>query len=197
MNNLVKSIMAGIILGFVGFFYLNILNINNIIAAFLFSIGLIAICLFNYKLFTGLCGDINKNNFIFLLCVLIGNLIGTFSVGAISAPSPAIQDNVYTIIKNVNNMDMSDVLLRSIGCGVLMYIAVSGYKYTNTNKNLCIILCIPTFILSGCLHSIALSYYYAVAIFGNIIEVSILKLVVVICGNVIGSKLLAISSNSK
>ncbi len=195
---LIKSIFAGIMIGIAGTVYLRV--DNNIVGAFLFSIGLLVICMYGMNLFTGKVGYvlINKFNYIYeLLITIVGNFIGTFLVARLVLLTRF--KSVSTKAVDLVNLKLSDNLLSifilSILCGILMYIAVNNYKKINNEigKYSCIFMCVMVFILSGFEHSIANMYYISVA---NLFSLkSFLYILIMILGNSVGSILIALYYN--
>lgn len=159
---------------------------NKYIGAFLFSIGLITILLFDFNLYTGKVGYAVYNNMKFikdLVIILLGNTIGCICIG-IMFPSEAAQ-----ILCEVKLQEsFITILFKSIMCGFLMFIAVDTCK--TYHSLLTTIICIPTFILSGYEHSIADIAYF---IMSRIITLqSFLFIIIVIIGNAIGGLLIPV-----
>lgn len=183
-TNLIKSILAGIFIGIGCNIYLSC--DNKYIGSLLFTIGLITILYFSFNLYTGKVGYILNNNskyIITLLIILLGNIIGAIFIGLL------FPNNLAIILCN-NKLSLSyyNILIKSIMCGLLIYIAVDSYI---KNKNILLtIFCIPTFILSGYEHSIADIVYFSMARMFNI--QTILFLIIVILGNAIGSNIIPI-----
>ena len=80
---LIKSILAGIMIGIGGTIYLSL--DNKIVGSILFAIGLFIIVVYSFNLYTGKIGylinNFNKKYIRELIITLIGNFIGTFFVG--------------------------------------------------------------------------------------------------------------------
>ena len=79
LNNLLKGIFAGIMIGIGGIVFLSLEN--KIVGALLFSIGLLTICMYGMNLYTGKIGYILINKPLYLIELfisLIGNFIGTY-----------------------------------------------------------------------------------------------------------------------
>ena len=148
---IIKAIMSGLLIGLCA-------DINNRIGglcgAFLFSIGLLTICMLELSLFTGKVGSSNDAKELFTTFVL--NIFGII---------------IMRILFTFNNM-----FVLGIGCGMLMQIGVTAYK-----KNLPIltIMCVMAFILAGYKHCIAYAYNsldvmsFALIVLGNIIGAKI------------------------
>ena len=179
MKDFIKSIFAGVMIGIAGSIYLSI-DINWVGAIF-FSIGLIIICLMEYNLYTGKVGYIKSYKDIpTMLKYILGNFIGVFLISLTTTTSSV--DLVNTKLQIPYHL----LLLKSIGCGLLMYVAVDEYK-KHDRSLIGILCCIPAFILAGFEHSIAdLFYVCCSGIFNWQI---IIFIILVIIGNAIGALL--------
>ena len=186
---LIKSILAGIMIAIGGTIYLSL--DNKIIGSIFFSIGLFMICTRGLNLFTGKIGYIFENNLNYTLEViitLIGNFIGTFT-SAYILKYTRIYSSISIKAENICNIKLNDTLLSifilSIFCGILMYLAVNGYKENkDSGKYLSIFLCVIVFILCGFEHSIANMYYFSIANIWS--SKTFLYLFIMILGNTIG-----------
>lgn len=198
IDYLMKSIFAGIMIGIAGTVYLRV--DNNIVGAFLFSIGLLVICMYGMNLFTGKVGYvlINKFNYIYeLLITILGNFIGTFLIARIVLLTrfKSVSNKAIDLVNLKLNDNLLSIFILSILCGILMYIAVNNYKKINNEigKYSCIFMCVMVFILSGFEHSIANMYYISVA---NLLSLkSFLYILIMILGNSVGSILIALYYN--
>lgn len=198
IDYLIKSIFAGIMIGIAGTVYLRV--DNNLFGAFLFSIGLLVICMYGMNLFTGKVGYvlINKFNYIYeLLITIVGNFIGTFLVARLVLLTrfKSVSDKAVELVNLKLNDNLLSIFILSILCGILMYIAVNNYKKINNEigKYSCIFMCVMVFILSGFEHSIANMYYISVA---NLLSFkSLLYIFIMLLGNSVGSILIALYYN--
>ena len=146
-----KSIMSGLLIGLCA-------DINNRIGglcgAFLFSIGLLTICMLERSLCTGKVGSSTDAKKLFITLVL--NIFGVI---------------IMRVLFTFNNM-----FVLGIGCGMLMQIGVTAYK-----KNLPIltIMCVMAFILAGYKHCIAYAYNsldvinFVLIVLGNVVGAKI------------------------
>ena len=177
-----KSILAGILIALAGVIYVNCEN--KIVGSMLFSIGLIAVILFEANLYTGKIGylEFNQPNQIpRLLLMLSLNLISAFIVGIIYRYGV----NISQAMLSRYDKSYIRLFLDGMSCGALIYIAVEGYKKC---KNILIItLAVMAFILSGAEHCIADAFYYGCSSFDI---KGLLVLVIVILGNTCGSILI-------
>ena len=194
LNYLIKGIYAGIMIGIGGTVYLSVEN--PVIGSFLFSIGLLMICMYGMNLYTGKIGYIliNKINYVYeLLLSLLGNFIGTFFVARMILLTRV--SSIGQRALSMSNVKLNDNLLSifvlSIFCGMLMYIAVNNYKKSNNEigKYIGIFMCVMVFILCGFEHCVANMYYFSVACAWT--WKTLLYLLVMIAGNSVGSIILA------
>ncbi len=190
MKKIINGLSAGIMIAIGCSIYLAC--DNKYIGAILFSVALLTICLKQYSLYTGKIGyivtDHKKEDFSTLLLGLLGNAVAVILIGlAIGYAVPSLSQTANTICQSkLMDQNFLQTLLRSIMCGVLMYVAVSVYK---ENKSIVgILFAIPVFILAGFEHSIADIGYFAIA---NIYSWKAFGFIwTVILGNTIGSCLL-------
>lgn len=165
-----KSIYAGMMIGLGGLINLSVGG--GLMGAVLFSIGLMAVLSQGLKLFTGMAGDTIG---IELWKVLLGNVIGTTVIGIITLsffPSILPPDLI-------SRVDLSQTFFKAVFCGILMSIAVRGWRRGITWLP---IPCVTAFIMSGFSHSIADSYYYVLMMDPKFI----LPWLVSVVGNLIG-----------
>lgn len=195
---LIKAIYAGIFIGIGGTAYLAL--DNKVIGSFLFSIGLLTICIYNMNLYTGKIGYIieRKKGYITeLLITLIGNFIGA-SLTGLTVRLTRYQnyiDKAKSLVDIKLNDNLLSIFILSIFCGILMYIAVNNYKKeTNTlSKYILIFFSVVVFILSGFEHCIANIFYFAVSL--SINTKVLLYLLIMIIGNSLGSIIISLYDN--
>lgn len=189
MKELYNGIIAGILISIGCTVYL---QVNNAIGAILFSIALYVICTRGYSLYTGKIGFIYQNHtkedIKALLIGLIGNIASATVFGVlISYAIPETKEFAKIICESkLANQSAGQTFLRALMCGVLMYVAVSGYK--ESKSTLSIFLAVPVFILCGFEHSIANVGYFSIA---NYLTIdSILFIIISIVGNSLGALLI-------
>lgn len=194
----IKGIYAGIMIGIGGVAYLAIPN--KIVGSFIFSIGLLTVCMYSLNLYTGKIGYIlvNKANYIFeLLLSLIGNFIGTFLVGNLMRLTRFT--TYIETAKNLVDIKLNDNLLSifilSIFCGIIMYIAVNNFKKENSDigKYIIIVMGVMAFILCGFEHCVANMFYFSIAGVWNLKV--FLYLLIMVLGNSLGSVVIAFYYN--
>lgn len=196
---LVKGVYAGIMIGIGGIAYLAIPN--KIVGSFIFSLGLLTVCMYQFNLYTGKIGYVlvNKVKYIWeLLFSLIGNLLGTLVVGSIMRLTR--YQNYIDTAKNIVNIKLNDNLLSifilAVFCGIIMYIAVNNYRTQKSDigKYIAIFMGVMAFILCGFEHCIANMFYFSIA--GVFSLKMLLYLLVMIIGNSIGSIIIAFYYNN-
>lgn len=192
---LVRAILAGVMISIGGTIYL-VLE-NKMLGAFLFSIGLYAICSFGLNLYTGKIGYVidNKPKYLIELGItLLGNLIGTIGCGYLLFLTRQ-GDKLRTIAKSICEVKLNDNLLSifilAIFCGIIMYLAVDLFKkLTDFGRYMGIFMGITVFILAGFEHCVANMYYFSAANMWT--WKTILYVLVMVAGNSVGSILLAL-----
>jgi len=202
IKTLLKGVLAGIAISFGGFLCIrtNAMAANTILGSFLFSFGLILICNFGFNLYTGkvcyLFDNKEKpllNRILDLLIMLGGNLIGTLFfanvVKLVMADNATNNKVMETLINSVNskiNYEWYQMIGLSFFCGMLVYIAVEGFKKIDNmfGKYVVLMLAIGGFIVSGFEHSIANMFYYFLS--GSYSLIAFWSLLLCVIGNSIG-----------
>ncbi len=195
---LIKGFYAGILISIGGIAYLAIEN--KIVGSFIFSFGLLTICIYSFNLFTGKVGYVlvNKINYIIeLLISLVGNFLGTFAVGSLMRLTRFTNyiDTATNIVNTKLNDNILSIFILSIMCGMIMYIAVNNYKKETdvVGKYIAIFMGVMAFILCGFEHCVANMFYFSIA---GIFSLKVFcYLLVMILGNSIGSIIIALYYN--
>lgn len=181
MDNLIKSIYAGFMIGIGGTIYLSL--DNKIIGAFLFSFGLLTIITQNFNLYTGKVGY--ENSFKELGIMIFGNAIGSYIIAfLVQIAKPELIEIASDIWDKKLNLYVPQVTSLSLLCGIMMYLAVDNYK--KNHHIIYIILPVVIFILSGFEHSVANMFYLFLC--GKINEQMIVFMIICIFGNAVGAK---------
>ena len=180
MFELIRKSAGAAILIALGDFAL--LKLGNPIGPVIFAFGLLGVCYMGQNLFTGKCGFLftDKIKVSHLFIILAVNLIVGYLVGACFS---LIDGGVKTAaVGKVATWTFDlPMLIKSIFCGIIMYIAVFMYK---KGTPLGIIFGVPLFIFCGFQHCIA-----------NVITMGVAltfdwSLVICILGNFFGSILM-------
>ncbi|MDD6204569.1 MAG: formate/nitrite transporter family protein [Firmicutes bacterium] len=194
------AVFAGIMIGIGGTVYLSVQN--SVVGALLFAIGLIVILQCGFNLFTGKIGyAVNNKPRYLLFCLLVwaGNLAGTAAVGyalRLTRATAALQRAIELSIVKLNDAPLS-ILLLSILCGLLMYIAVDGFKRIEhpVGKYITVFLCVSVFILCGFEHCVANMFYFSAANVWSVYTLCYLGIMTV--GNALGGVLLPAAEKLK
>ena len=188
-----KGIFAGLMIGIGCMVYLACPN--KLVGALLFSSGLFFILSNGGSLLTGICGL--KTPWLTLLKVLGLNTLGALIAGVLSWPAMKVTAPAAELVANKLAANPLSWLTNGILCGMLVHLAVMGYKRAKDTPHALasVLYAIPTFIVAGFEHSIADLGYLAIALPALSLTDALKMLgliLVVIAGNVIGSKALRI-----
>ena len=179
------SIWAGVLIGIGG--GANLYSSIKLLGATLFSIGLISVMIENCSLYTGKIGFIrHKSEILILAEMLLGNIIGALLIGQLLSPLLIQKANEIMIQKL--SVSWTIWIIRSIMCGILIYIAVDMFnKYKSL---LVIVLPVVVFVMCGFEHCIANIFYLSVS---KIISFKAIGFIITcIIGNTIGSLIAAV-----
>lgn len=189
LTALKKAILAGLVIGIGCTVYLNM--DNSIAASFLFGLGLFTIINFEWNLFTGKIGYINRENYLEILITLVGNGIGINIMAFLikqTRLSGRLMEKAEPIVAAKLGDTYLSLFLLAVFCGMLMFIAVATFKkQPNILGTLAVFLCVSVFILSGFEHCIANMYYFGLV---STPDQYMLPLIVMILGNSTGGILL-------
>lgn len=216
-----KSIAGGMMISIGGTVYLSVPD--KVIGAFMFSVGLLAILVFERSLFTGLTGHVRwfrdcrtkgqrmlydalgvedttpTKRTVFI--TLVGNLAGCQIVGwllrigrpdLIAAADALLMEKGTRFTEAFTIDSIFENLILSAMCGILMYVAVDGYKKNRYCGWFVTIFAVAVFIMCGFEHSIADAFYIDASTFGKYQWHKYFFLFTVIIGNLIGGQLAAL-----
>ncbi|MGM9629837.1 formate/nitrite transporter family protein [Butyricicoccus sp.] len=189
-----RAVSAGICIAIGGVVFLGC--DNKYVGAVLFSVGLFAVVTRGMALYTGMVGylpdNCNPDYIGRLLVVIAGNLVGTgvIGLGLHLTRQTALCEKAAEMCAVKTGDSLLSLLVLGIGCGILMYIAVDGYRrFTDPlTKILGVFLCVPVFILAGMEHSIADMFYFFAGSAWSLRTV--ICVAVIIIGNGIGGVLI-------
>ena len=195
----IQSLLAGALIGLGDIVY--VVNENHIVGSLLFSLGLISILIKGYPLYTGRIGYIECAIDFYkpiggMLPIILMNFIGIAIVCSIANATRLDLSAVDAMVQTKVNQSWLSALILSWGCGVMMYLAVNGWR--KTNNPIIVILPIMFFILCGFEHCIANFGYFWMWIAGDsfahfherLFELPLgfcTNLLVMIIGNALGS----------
>lgn len=193
---LLLAVLAGITIGIGGCTYLSL--DNKVAGALLFTVGLYAICIHGLKLYTGRIGYLVNEPPAYCLelaAIWIGNLLGTFLAATAMKETriSAISVKAAQLCQVKLDDSWPSLFLLGIFCGLLMFIAVDGYK--STNNPIILFMGVSSFILCGFEHCIADMFYFSMA--GLWSGKSLLLILVITLGNSIGGMLIPLAKKYK
>ena len=197
MENLrdgISAVLAGMMIGVGATSY--VACEQKYLGAFLFTIGLLAICIYGMNLFTGKIGyllDRDKSYWPFLGIVWIGNFVGTYIMaGMLRAFRPDLVAKCATMCQAKLAETPIQTIVLGIFCGLLVYIAVDCYKkQEDLGRYLGVLIGIPAFIVCGFEHVVADMYYFSVASLSSVANGHVwIFLLLTTVGNSIGSLLI-------
>lgn len=192
-----SAVASGIVISVGGTVYLSVEN--KILGAFLFTVGLYAIVLNGLHLYTGKIGYFplekdKKSYAVMILFTWLGNLAGT-TVGALAISNTRI-DGVGEAARQICQTKLSDaplsIFLLAIFCGMLMFIAVEGYKVSE--NPVILFMGVSVFILCGFEHCIANMFYYSLAGAWSVKAIGYLAIMTV--GNAVGGMVIPVLKNA-
>ena len=190
-NIFCKAVLAGIAIAIGGIIYLSVEN--KIIGALLFTVGLYAIVLNGLFLYTGKVGYLvvekdKKEYLLILLTTWLGNLVGT-AIGAfafLNTRNALVAQNVDIICDAKLEDSPISIFILAVFCGLLMYIAVDGFK--EKGNPIILFMGVSVFILCGFEHCIANMFYFSLA--GAWSGKAFLYLLIMTIGNSVGGILI-------
>ena len=200
---LILGILAGLSIGFGSAAYTACVYYgSSILGSILFSCGLLLVCIFGFKLYTGQIGKIFENKPLFVLdlfVMFVGNFIGAAGAGLLASlivPNSDYQTIINEISESklclVNDIgsEWFKILIGGIFCGMLVYFGVEVFKKAEhgVTKVFGLILCVAVFVVCGFPHCIANMYYLgnSLYLFKYPLE-SFLSILICTIGNSIGA----------
>ncbi len=194
LDFIIKGFYAGVLISMGGIAYLAIPD--KIVGSFIFSLGLLTVCLYSFNLYTGKVGYllVNKPSYLLeLLFSLIGNFLGTFVVGRVMCLTrfKAYIDTAKSIVKIKLSDNLLSIFILAVFCGIIMYLAVNNYKKNKDvlSKYITIFMGVMAFILCGFEHCVANMFYFSIA--GVYSFKVFYYLLIMILGNSVGSLIIA------
>lgn len=193
LKTLISAIGAGMLIALGGLVFIAFFEINKFIGALLFSLGLFTIIISKMHLYTGKIGFLfdNKPNYLIeLLLTWIGNFIGAgiIAIGYRLTRNSIIYNDILDNIVNTKiNDNWYSILILSIFCGMMIFIAVNAQKKDihPVFKLFAIVMPVIVFIIAGFEHVVANMFYFLTA--NEISGKMVLYLLIMTLGNSIGS----------
>ena len=189
LNLLLGAVLAGIAIGIGGTVYLSL--DNKIVGSLLFSVGLYMVCLNGLNLFTGKVGYAVEQPLSYILDLIviwIGNFLGTgFVALTINLTRVSgIKETAAKLSETKLNDSPISLFILGIFCGILMFVAVDGYK--NSSNPIILFTCVSVFILCGFEHCIADMFYFSLS--GIWSATAFIYIIIITLGNSLGGILI-------
>ena len=184
-----RSVCAGLLIGCAGFAYS---MTGGVVGSFLFCFGLFGVLYGKWALYTGYAGSYawrDAKDWARLFYILLGNLVGVVALAGILAVSSdatiAKANEVVAIIADRTTSDWWRLIVRGIGTGFIMEMAV---RYGLKKQYMTVLLGVPVFIFCGLPHCVADIFYYGVDWLtqGGSLATYLLPWLCAIVGNLIG-----------
>lgn len=191
LREFMLAVGAGIAIAIGGTIFLSVEN--TVIGALLFTVGLYTIVLNGLYLFTGKVGYLvtkeQKGSYVVtLILTWLGNLVGTVVSGVVIGATriSGISQRAAVLCETKLSDSIGSILILAVFCGILMYVAVDGYK--NCKQPLILFTCVSVFILCGFEHCIANMFYFTIG--GAWSAKAVYYLLVMTIGNAVGGMLI-------
>ena len=188
------GVLAGISIALGGTVFLALEN--KVLGALFFTVGLFAVCVFGFQLYTGKVCYVFDNGPDYaarLPVIWLGNLAGaslTALLEKCTRMGPSLTERAVTVCSAKLSDSEISLFLLAVMCDVLIYIAVEGYKNNPhpVGKYLAVFFGVTVFILCGFEHCVANMYYFTMA--GVWSWRALWLLIVMTLGNSVGGVLL-------
>lgn len=184
------AIAAGACIAIGGTVFLSVEN--KVVGSVLFAVGLYAIVVNGLYLFTGKIGyavvERSGSYALDLVLTWAGNFIGTglCALAVRASRISGISERALGLCETKCNDTPFSIFFLSIFCGMLMFIAVDGYK--QKQQPLIVLLCVSVFILCGFEHCIANMFYFSVGAAWSL--KAFLYLLIMTLGNAVGGMII-------
>lgn len=199
LSTLVLSIGAGFAIGIGGI--VSLMQENKYLGAFLFSVGLLTVLVFQLNLYTGMVGylvvRLKKREFGYLgtlAIVWLGNFLGAAGAAGLirlTSVGEKIAQKCETLAAGKLEQPWYGLIVLGLFCGILMYVAVDTFKSRIGEKDfLCVfalVMGVMVFILAGFEHSIADMFYFTL---GGKLPQAFGAILLITLGNTIGGTLI-------
>ena len=190
---LARAILAGILVGMAGTIYLSMKD--PILGSFSFAFGLLTIAAYGYSLYTGKIGyiiDHPPHFLIDILIIILGNFLGIFLLVQLLLYSGFnhLGEQALNILETKLSHTYTESFARSILCGILMYVAVDGYKKHSNDvaKVVIVFFAVVIFITAKFEHSIANMFYLTLT--GTWSFSASVYILIMLAGNGVGAVLI-------
>lgn len=177
-----KGILAGLAIGFGGFLYILMTfliqgELGKVLGSLLFAVGLFTVCTFQLHLYTGKIGLVfeqkqTKTFYISLPIMILGNAVGAVALGYICYFAFRNLDIYQTALGAAYSRlafntfdDFLSCSIKSLLCGLCVYLAVKSFAYKRISVigTILLVLFVFVFVYCGFQHCIANMFYFSFA----------------------------------
>ena len=184
------GVLAGISIAIGGTVFLSLED--KVLGALFFTVGLFAVCVFGFNLFTGkVCYvfDQDREYALGLPLIWLGNLAGAFLTATLERAArigPKLAEKAAALCEVKLADGVWSILILAFFCNVLIWLAVEGYRNIphSVGKYLSLFFGVAVFILCGFEHCVANMYYFSMA--GMWSGKTLLWVLVMTLGNALG-----------
>lgn len=189
MRKFLQGVIGGAAISLGGIIYLSMEN--KVIGAFLFSIGLFSILVFQYGLITGKFCSMSLKDLLQEWQVWVGNLVGTVATGIIvqfTRNGQALSQKAAEICSTKISDNALSLFILAILCNICIFVAVYGFKTAGSPVIglMAVIFGVMVFILSGFEHCVADMFYLSL---GNAWLQGWWIIPIITAGNLVGGQL--------
>ena len=155
-QNILKALLAGVLIGFGAYAYVSLFNDNRFLGACLFSLGLISVFHLQADLYTGKIGQFPRIKIKPLVIMLLFNFIGIAILATTIWGNNQLIEKCTEIASKKTSISIPIALIMAILCGMIIQLAVDIKK----QGPIVTIMCIMLFILCGFEHCVANIFYF-------------------------------------
>lgn len=199
LNALISGLLGGSAFAIGTTAFLSVSNKN--VGSAIFSLGLLIIFAYGFGFYTSKIGYIfksTKEQNLMLIPIWLGNLLGALAVGSLmNFTRSKISYTLTTRASQLCSQKLSDsiigILILSVLCGALMFIATDNFKNAKNNiqKYGIVVLSSMVFLLCGFEHFVSNAFLFVVA--GSFTVKAMWYLIIMTLGNTIGALIIPLS----
>ncbi len=175
---------AGLMISLVSYCY--IVCENKWFGAILFSFGLIIVCRYSLRLFTGMAGYLCKSTWMDFLIAAAVNCVCAWLVGFAASFHEGVREKAAAVCQIKFSVSPGWLFFSAVLCGIMIYLGVDYYK--KHGNCLGILFAIPIFVISGFDHTVADLFYIGAS--GSLPENAAVVIFLLAAGNTAGSNLM-------
>lgn len=199
VNAIISGLLGGIAFSIGAIAFLSVNNKN--VGSAIFSLGMVIIFAYGFGFYTSKVGysfkSTKEQNFM-LIPIWLGNLLGAFALGGVMSLtrdkiSQTLLARAYKLCEEKLADSIGSILILSVLCGLLMFIATDNFKNAKNDiqKYGILVLTSMVFLLCGFEHFVSNAFLFAVG--GSLNLKAFWYLIIMTLGNTIGALLIPLS----